>query len=65
MKSRHPVYETPIMLRPNHTIQDALALIHKRAHGAVMVVDDGDAPRRASSPSRTAPASTGSPSSTR
>ncbi len=42
VKSRHPVYETPIVLRPNHTIQDALALIHKRAHGAVMVVDDGD-----------------------
>ena len=36
------MYETPIVLRPNHTIQDALALIHKRAHGAVMVVDDGD-----------------------
>ena len=44
VKSRHPVYETPIVLRPNHTIQDALALIHKRAHGAVIVVDDGDHP---------------------
>ena len=44
VKSRHPVYETPITLSPHHTIGDALALIHKRAHGAVVVVDEGGAP---------------------
>ena len=44
VKSRHPVYETPITLGPHQTIAEALALIHKRAHGAVIVVDDGDAP---------------------
>ena len=44
VKSCHPVYETPITLSPNHTIADALGLIHKRAHGAVVVVDDGDRP---------------------
>ena len=44
VKSRHPVYETPITLSPNHTVGDALALIHKRAHGAVVVVDEGGAP---------------------
>jgi len=44
VKGRHPVYETPITLSPNHTIGDALALIHKRAHGAVVVVDEGGAP---------------------
>ncbi len=44
VKSRHPVYETPITLSPHHTIGDALALINKRAHGAVVVVDEGGAP---------------------
>jgi len=44
VKSRHPVYETPITLSPSHTIADALSLIHKRAHGAVVIVDDGGRP---------------------
>ena len=64
VKSRHPVFETPITLSPHHTIGDALGLIHKRAHGAVVVVDGDDAPS-ACSPSRTRPASTASPSCTR
>ena len=44
VKSCHAVYETPITLTPHHTIADALGLIHKRAHGAVVVVDDGGRP---------------------
>ena len=44
VKSRHPVYETPITLSPHQTIGDALGLMHKRAHGAVVVTDDGDRP---------------------
>lgn len=44
LKSRHPVFETPITLSPEHTIADALGLIHKRAHGVVVVVDDHDRP---------------------
>jgi IMP dehydrogenase len=44
VKSRHPVYETPITLSPHHTVTDALSLIHKRAHGAVIVVDRDDVP---------------------
>ncbi len=40
VKSRHPLYETAITLTPSHTVGDALGLIHKRAHGAVIVVDD-------------------------
>jgi len=44
VKSRHPVYETAITLSPSHTVGDALALINKRAHGAVVVVDEGGAP---------------------
>jgi len=41
VKSRHPLYETPITLSPANTVGDALGLIYKRAHGAVIVVDDG------------------------
>ncbi|MEN9797091.1 MAG: hypothetical protein RL653_787 [Pseudomonadota bacterium] len=44
VKSRHPVYETPITLRPTDTVQQALNLIHKRAHGLVIVVNDADEP---------------------
>ena len=44
VKSCHPLYETPITLSPNQTIADALGLIHKRAHAAVVVVDDDHRP---------------------
>lgn len=44
VKGCHPVYETSITLSPHHTIGDALGLVHKRAHGAVVVVDDGRRP---------------------
>ncbi|HYO57631.1 GuaB1 family IMP dehydrogenase-related protein [Archangium sp.] len=44
VKSRHPIYETPITLRPGDTIQEALNLIHKRAHGAVIVVNENEEP---------------------
>jgi IMP dehydrogenase len=44
VKSRHQVYETPITLSPHHTIGDALGLVHKRAHGAVVVVDEQTRP---------------------
>ncbi len=41
VKKCHPVFETPITLGPDATIGDAMSLIHKRAHGAVVIVDDG------------------------
>src|SRR4051794_23584669 len=44
VKTRHPIYETPITLGPTSTIGEALGLIHKRAHGAVIVVDDQEQP---------------------
>ncbi|QRN92889.1 GuaB1 family IMP dehydrogenase-related protein [Archangium violaceum] len=44
VKSRHPIYETPITLRPGDTLQEALNLIHKRAHGAVIVVNENEEP---------------------
>jgi IMP dehydrogenase len=43
IKERHAVYDTPITLHPTDTVSDALALLPKRAHGAVVVVD-GDKP---------------------
>ncbi|WP_026551124.1 GuaB1 family IMP dehydrogenase-related protein [Arthrobacter sp. H20] len=39
VKTRDAVYETPLKLQPGNTVIDALHLIHKRAHGAVVVVD--------------------------
>jgi IMP dehydrogenase len=44
VKSRHTVYETPITLSPSHTIGDALSLIHKRAHGAIIIVNEANEP---------------------
>ena len=44
VKTRHTVYDTPITLSPHHTVGDALGLIHKRSHGAVMVIDDDQHP---------------------
>ena len=41
VKTRHTVYDTPITLSPHHTVGDALGLIHKRSHGAVVVLDEG------------------------
>jgi IMP dehydrogenase len=41
VKRRHVVYDTPITLAPTDTISEALALMPKRSHGAVIVVEDG------------------------
>jgi GMP reductase len=40
VKSRHTVFDTPLTLSPQSPVGDALALLPKRAHGAVIVVDD-------------------------
>jgi IMP dehydrogenase len=40
VKSRHLIAETALTLAPHSTVGDALALLPKRAHGAVIVVDD-------------------------
>jgi IMP dehydrogenase len=44
VKTRHHIYETPITLTPQHTVGDALSLIHKRAHGAVVVINAAGEP---------------------
>ncbi len=40
VKAADPVYETPITLTAGDTVGDAEQLIHKRAHGAAVVVAD-------------------------
>ena len=41
VKSRDLVADTPVVLSPDDSVSDAVALIHKRAHGAAVVVADG------------------------
>jgi len=41
VKNRHLVHDTPITLARTDTVSDALALLPKRAHGAVVVVEAG------------------------
>ncbi len=43
IKGRHPVLETPVTLAPTDTVIDALHLMGKRPHGAVVVVDESGA----------------------
>ncbi|MGH3166790.1 MAG: GuaB1 family IMP dehydrogenase-related protein [Trebonia sp.] len=44
VKSRDLVVDTAITLTPGDTVGEALALLPKRAHGAVIVVDHDEAP---------------------
>ncbi|NUP52799.1 MAG: GuaB1 family IMP dehydrogenase-related protein [Catenulispora sp.] len=44
VKDRSPVHDTAITLGPHSTVGEALALLPKRAHGAVVVVDADDKP---------------------
>jgi IMP dehydrogenase len=39
VKQRHLVHDTAITLGPTATVAEALSLLHKRAHGAVVVVE--------------------------
>ncbi|KUH88771.1 MULTISPECIES: GuaB1 family IMP dehydrogenase-related protein [unclassified Mycobacterium] len=41
VKSRDLVVDTPVVLGPDDSVSDATALIHKRAHGAAVVVFEG------------------------
>ncbi|MPZ79519.1 MAG: GuaB1 family IMP dehydrogenase-related protein [Actinophytocola sp.] len=44
VKSRHTVWDTPLVLTPGDAVADALNLLPKRAHGAVVVVDEDGRP---------------------
>jgi IMP dehydrogenase len=41
VKSRDLVLDTPVVLAPDDSVSDAMALIHKRAHGVAVVVFEG------------------------
>lgn len=41
VKSRDLVLDTPVTLAPDDSVSDATALIHKRAHGAAVVLFEG------------------------
>ncbi len=41
VKSRDLVADTPVTLAPDDSVSDTIALIHKRAHGAAVVVSEG------------------------
>jgi IMP dehydrogenase len=41
VKSRDLVLDTPVVLEPDDSVSDAIALIHKRAHGVAVVVFEG------------------------
>jgi IMP dehydrogenase len=40
VKTRHPFFDTPVTLAPDGTVADAIDLITKRSHGAVIVVEE-------------------------
>ena len=44
VKDCHPVWETPLTLRPTDRVVDALHLLPKRSHGALVVTDADGAP---------------------
>jgi len=44
VKARHTVWDTPLVLRAGDAVADAVNLLPKRAHGAVVVVDGDDRP---------------------
>lgn len=41
VKAAHPVFDTPVTVTPDTTIGEAMSLLPKRSHGAVVVVDGG------------------------
>jgi IMP dehydrogenase len=40
VKRSHLVYDTPITVKPHHTVGYARNLLHKRAHGAAVVIEE-------------------------
>src|SRR5829696_5366480 len=41
VKAAHVIYDTPVTVSPTTTVGEAMSLLPKRAHGAVVVVEDG------------------------
>jgi IMP dehydrogenase len=40
VKARHTFFDTPVTLSPTETVADAIDLINKRAHGALIIVEN-------------------------
>lgn len=45
VKARHPLLDTPVRLHPDNTVVDAMHLIDKRSHNAVVVVNKDNIPQ--------------------
>ena len=41
VKGSHPLFDTPVSVTPRSTVGEAMSLLTKRAHGLVVVVEDG------------------------
>ncbi len=41
VKASHPTFDTPVSVAPHTTVGEAMSLLPKRAHGLVVVVEDG------------------------
>ena len=41
VKGSHPVYETPIVIEPSAPVAQLLSVMHKRAHQAAVVLEEG------------------------
>lgn len=41
VKASHIIYDTPVTVGPSTTVGEAMSLLPKRAHGAVVVIEDG------------------------
>ncbi|MGL5405890.1 MAG: GuaB1 family IMP dehydrogenase-related protein [Propionibacteriaceae bacterium] len=54
IKNSHTVFDTPLRVTVGTTIGEAMSLLHKRAHGVVVVVDADDRPLGLVSPSEAA-----------
>lgn len=44
VRGAHVKYDTPITVTREHTVRDALGIIHKRSHGYVVLLDDENRP---------------------
>jgi len=44
VRNAHVKYDTPITVNRDHTVRDALGIIHKRSHGYVVLIDEEGKP---------------------
>jgi len=44
VKSRHLMFDTPLVLKASNTVNEAMNLIYKRSHGVIVIVDEDNHP---------------------